>query len=384
MTTDSPHLLPGNYARIQIGIGMMLVIALSLPSAIILKKYTGGMYGPVFKHFSPAFYHLVTVILKFGISASISWFLIFKLKIWERLNPGYSSSILFSIGNYIILTYLVVRIFASTIQGGGPALVVSMYGAYPLLLAKIILYIAMIRIFIGLKPLLNENLPGNNKTKLIKENSFAGIQIWIGLILITMSLLPFDILLRLLTLGNYATLQKASPILFRVFFTTINIVICVVIVRYTIRKMSLWERIQSRYASTILFTFANSMLLFYMVISFLPIAIKKPIYSIMLYTGGVYQFYILKIILIIAFIRLLIGIMPRTNFIKSAADNRRKDETSEEHALRQARKYLQHPVSLNEFMKISGKSSNTIMDEISQGSLKGYEYNDYLFIETDT
>ncbi|MCG8379859.1 MAG: hypothetical protein MI865_10360, partial [Proteobacteria bacterium] len=80
------------------------------------------------------------------------FFLFKKLDVIKRLHVSYSSTILFLTGSFIVIIYLIIRVFASSIQGGGPAYVVSIYGIYPLLFAKICLYIGVVRLLIGIEP----------------------------------------------------------------------------------------------------------------------------------------------------------------------------------------------------------------------------------------
>jgi len=137
---------------VNIYIGLILVLGMLLPVGLLINATFGGMYGPMFRNFNPAVFHLVILSCSYIIAGIIVHITIKKMDLLERLHVYYASTSLFAIGNAIIILFLIIRVFASTIPGGGPAYAVSMYGAYPLALAKILLYIAIVRVLVGIEP----------------------------------------------------------------------------------------------------------------------------------------------------------------------------------------------------------------------------------------
>ena len=373
---DSSSNRIGHYARLQIGIGLLLVLSIYLPSSgVILAKFSGGMYGPVFKQFSPAFFHLVNTTIKFGICAIIAGYLIKKLSIWERLEPAYASPVLFTIGNSIILLYLVIRIFASTIEGGGPALVVTLYGAIPMLIAKILLTIALIRVFIGLQP---RSKPGS--TIGISGTSRTGILITIAFTLVLYYALPVDLILRYLTMGWYNSLVRTSPGVFLIVMQFVKLLISYIIVRFITHKMSFWERLDTAYVNEKWLLGTCCILLFFLVLVFTPESIKRPVWTVLAPMGVVFLLQAVKAALLFFVFRLLLGITPRSSI--NATDNQsRKKQTQLENALDKAKRVLKNPVLLQDYMKKTGLTSNTIMDEIAAGKRKGFEYDGLVFVE---
>ncbi|MGE4544029.1 MAG: hypothetical protein AB7D06_07970 [Pedobacter sp.] len=132
--------------------GLIIILSGVIPTGLLLRKIFGGMYGPSFKNISPAIYHLINISISYLVTGLFVYVFLKRLDIFNRLKKDYASTALFAVGNGIILFYLAVRIFSSTIPGGGAPMVVSMLGIYPLLISKALLYIAIVRVLIGVEP----------------------------------------------------------------------------------------------------------------------------------------------------------------------------------------------------------------------------------------
>lgn len=140
------------FQKLNIYLGLIFIFSSVLPISSVLQATVGGMYGAIFRKYSPALYHLVNLFVSYSITALIIYFGFKKLDVIRRIKGKYASTTLFAVGNFVLVLYLVVRIFASTIQGGGPSLAVSMIGVYPVTIAKIILSVAIVRVLISVEP----------------------------------------------------------------------------------------------------------------------------------------------------------------------------------------------------------------------------------------
>ncbi|MFC1567993.1 hypothetical protein ACFL3K_02195 [Pseudomonadota bacterium] len=104
---------------VNIYIGLILVLGMLLPVGLLINATFGGMYGPMFRNFNPAVFHLVILSCSYIIAGIIVHITIKKMDLLERLHVYYASTSLFAIGNAIIILFLIIRVFASTIPGGG-------------------------------------------------------------------------------------------------------------------------------------------------------------------------------------------------------------------------------------------------------------------------
>lgn len=140
------------FKKINIYIGMILIASSFIPAPYLINNTLGGMYSPFFRSFSPAIYHLVILFVSYLIAGIVVYLFIKKIELFDRLASHYASTQLFIIGNTVIILYLVVRVFASTVPGGGVPMAISLLGAYPVAIAKLILFVAIARVFIGTEP----------------------------------------------------------------------------------------------------------------------------------------------------------------------------------------------------------------------------------------
>ncbi len=366
-----------NYNRFQVGLGLMIVIALIIPTNLVIHKLIGGMYGSVFKGQSPAFFHLINVLIDFGIGAGLAWIAIIKLNIWNRLEPNYASPTLFSIGTSIIILFLVIRIFASTIQGGGPAYAVSIIGAYPLMLAKLLLYIAVFRVMLGIKPMDKSSPIKDNATKhSILNNRNIKIQIFLGFALVLMSILPIYTTIDLPRKLLHIVIDKTNQTL---YFNTIRLLsfgISIYLAWLLINKYKFIERLNSSYVYTKTLTVVNAVLLFFMMYGFFRTTLNGSALSLLISSGHPYLYLTANYILYVLMILILIGIKP-----KKASET--TQGVKKEKGIQEARKVLNNPVTLSGYMRLTGKSSDEVTNEIAKGSLKGFEYDGMLYIESN-
>jgi hypothetical protein len=135
---------------VLISVGLALLITTVFPiGARILQSTSGGMYGSIFKSFSPALYFLLSYMSNIVPFSIIVWLLLRYFKILERVHYKYRSTTLFAISTALILIYSLVRALAATVPGGGAGFVVASFSPFVLLPALVLLIIASVRLCIG-------------------------------------------------------------------------------------------------------------------------------------------------------------------------------------------------------------------------------------------
>ncbi len=130
-------------------LGFTILISTVIPLGSWLLGMLGGMYGPTFRNGSPALFHLLALALNYipmGVLVTIG---LRKYAMPDRVPRQYRSPVLFALGSILVLMYLAVRIFASTVEGGGASFAVASLSILIVGPALIMLTIAVIKFLIG-------------------------------------------------------------------------------------------------------------------------------------------------------------------------------------------------------------------------------------------
>ena len=137
---------------IKLKFGLTMFLTLILPTGYLIKLLFGGMYGSLFKQFPPTVY--ISLILVFSLLLAFIFASIFikKANLEQRLPTPIPGNNLLLIGGIIILLPQVLRIFTSMIQGGGASFALMSLAAPLILVAKIVLYIGIIKLLMAVKP----------------------------------------------------------------------------------------------------------------------------------------------------------------------------------------------------------------------------------------
>jgi hypothetical protein len=131
-------------------LGIALLVATFFPiGARVLQATTGGMYGPVFKPFSPALFLLLSYISNYLPLAILVWLLLRYFKVMERVPQKYRGGTLFGLGVSLILLYSAARVLAATVPGGGAGFAVASLSPIVVFPALLLLLIAVIRLCVG-------------------------------------------------------------------------------------------------------------------------------------------------------------------------------------------------------------------------------------------
>ena len=131
-------------------VGISLLLATFFPmGSRVLQGVTDGMYGPVFKPYSPALFILLSYVSNYLPLCAVAWFLLRHFRVMHRVPPKYRSVGLYSTGVALILFYSTARVLAATVPGGGAGFAVASLSPFILLPALVLLVVAVIRLCIG-------------------------------------------------------------------------------------------------------------------------------------------------------------------------------------------------------------------------------------------
>jgi hypothetical protein len=136
----------------SIKVGSMVFLSTIIPTSYFMRLIFGGMYGTFFKQFPPAVFLSVNLLITLLIPLIITLFFIKKTDLVNRLPKPIPSQGIFLLCSVIILLPQVLRIFTSMIEGGGASFALMNLAAPFITGAKIVLYLAVIRLLMAVKP----------------------------------------------------------------------------------------------------------------------------------------------------------------------------------------------------------------------------------------
>lgn len=125
-------------AILVIGITILLAYLFPFGSQLIVALF-GGMYGRGFGGWSPVIFHIVILVANYIPAAIVAVIFVRSSELSRRIGDRSAGRISIVIGLILTLLYLVPRLFASSIPGGGAAFVVGMYAPFFLIPAKILI-----------------------------------------------------------------------------------------------------------------------------------------------------------------------------------------------------------------------------------------------------
>lgn len=134
-------------------LGLMVLLAALFPfGGPIVMNLLGGMYGPTFGRGSPAIYHLVMLLANNLPAALVAIGFVRFSGLSTRLPPAVPGKVQILIGLVLTVLFLVPRLLASMIEGGGAAMAVGMFAPYFLIPAKILIVIGVTRVLLAAGP----------------------------------------------------------------------------------------------------------------------------------------------------------------------------------------------------------------------------------------
>lgn len=136
-----------------IGIGFTVLLMQLFPTGWAARVVSGGgMYGSVFRAIPPIWYHLFSLALSLVVAGTIVWVFLKQTQLYSRLPTNVPGSGWLVAGVVLVVLYLLPRLFASTIQGGGPSFVVTQFSPFLLLPAKLALIVGAVKVLLAASP----------------------------------------------------------------------------------------------------------------------------------------------------------------------------------------------------------------------------------------
>jgi hypothetical protein len=142
---------PGRTSPVLTAFGIAALCATVFPlGSRLLTATVGGMYGPVFKPYSPALFLAVSYLVNYVPLAVVVWLLLRRFHVLERVPSRYRGGRLFTIGVTLLVLYLAARVFAATVPGGGAGFMVASFSPFVVMPALILLAVGAVRLTYGL------------------------------------------------------------------------------------------------------------------------------------------------------------------------------------------------------------------------------------------
>jgi hypothetical protein len=147
-----------------ITLGITVLLARLFPfGSQLLQMSLGGMYSPFFGKVSPIWFHVAMLSANYVLAIVVAIIFVRKAQLRSRLPkeiPGKTPTV---VGLILIVLYLIPRLFASTIEGGGAAFVVSSFGPFFLIPANILIVIGVTKALLAALPQLPNHSIGSAK-----------------------------------------------------------------------------------------------------------------------------------------------------------------------------------------------------------------------------
>lgn len=144
-----------------ITLGITVLLAKLFPfGSQLLGMLLGGMYGAFFAKGSPAWFHAAMLLANYIPAAVVAVIFVRQAQLKSRLPKEIPGKNPILIGLILIVLYLVPRLFASTIPGGGPAYAVSMFGPFFIIPADILIVVGVAKALLAALPRLTTHSTG--------------------------------------------------------------------------------------------------------------------------------------------------------------------------------------------------------------------------------
>jgi len=148
-------------------LGIMVLLAKLFPfGGQLVNMLLGGMYGPVFGRGSPVIFHLVMLLANYVPALVVAIVFVRASELKSRLPQPIPGRGVILAGLVLLMIYLVPRLFASTVEGGGPAFVASMFGPFFIIPADILIAVGVTRLLLAAAPRLTAPSSGQDDASL--------------------------------------------------------------------------------------------------------------------------------------------------------------------------------------------------------------------------
>jgi hypothetical protein len=134
-------------------LGVTFLIAALFPIGAQLAQLTlVGISGGVFKGSPPLLFHLVALLLTYAPAALVTAWFVKSSNLRVRLPRQVPGSAHMILGVGLTCAYVAVRLFASTIEGGGPSFMVAQFSPFVLWPARVLLLVGVVRLLLAASP----------------------------------------------------------------------------------------------------------------------------------------------------------------------------------------------------------------------------------------
>ena len=131
-------------------LGFTFLIAALFPFGPQLAQFAGvGMYGGVFKGSPPIAFHLFTLLITYLPAALVTAWFFGGAKLKARLPSPVPGASLMLFGVALTLLFILARLLASIVPGGGPGFVVAQFGPLALWPARILLAVGAVKLLLA-------------------------------------------------------------------------------------------------------------------------------------------------------------------------------------------------------------------------------------------
>ena len=138
-------------------LGFTFLIAALFPvGGYLAEILTGGMYGETFGVLPPILYHLFSLAMVYLPAAAVTTWFFRSAQLASRMPLQVPGSNMLLIGTMLTVAFLVIRLFASTIEGGGVSALVDQLSPLILWPARALLAVGVVKLLLSVSP---TNLP---------------------------------------------------------------------------------------------------------------------------------------------------------------------------------------------------------------------------------
>jgi hypothetical protein len=134
-------------------IGLTMFFSMMVPiGPYLLQLAVGGMYGGVFSKFPPIIFLSVNLFFTYLIPLVIALVFIQKSNLQMRVPTPIPGRLLFVTGTILIVLPQFLRLFTSTIPGGGASFALMSIATPFIAVAKVFIFAGAIKLFMSVKP----------------------------------------------------------------------------------------------------------------------------------------------------------------------------------------------------------------------------------------
>ncbi len=136
----------------KIKFGLTVFLSTVIPTNYLMTVLVGGMYGPFFKQYPPAFYISLSLAISLFVAFILVTIFINTSNLANRLPTQVPGANILALGGTVIILPQVLRIFTSMVEGGGASFALMSMAVPLVLVAKLVIYIGIVKFLMAVKP----------------------------------------------------------------------------------------------------------------------------------------------------------------------------------------------------------------------------------------